>query len=1039
MEVATVLIGVAVFIISAVMIYCISAFSMREKTFEEVMAEQREREEKEREKAKAEKKAEKDLNKKKSFKKGKPDKVKEKSAQVTEPELKSEHKMVNLEIEPEIIEPTESSSLTVGLRQRSNKKEKIKSILVNKDEHPLIATKQVELHHKPMVPKDEMELKKSHEKQEKAFVGEPLIVKETKAKVSAELKENLPPKGVIDMKEDHKPRHRDEIRNSPKAKQPQGDAPLNGSRLVSVVKTAKLSDDEIQNLIDILLNRQGLTPSVPIASESWNKKSQKGDPMSMMKKQLEEKEKLLQEEKNNSVGLMSRVKEMRNELTVEKTKNASMEKRFQDQLMYQQAEMEALKARMQHTHEQHLVESNSLQARLHQAEKGGDRAAVQKISEENKILQEALTLKDKDALAHMEKIKQLERDLSSSVNKVKASEAAKKGLESKTNMYEDKIRQLESKQKDVDGLANQRVEEMVHELRKSESVNASLTTELQNATGALNTTKKEVTSLKAKLQELESHLTKVDANKGSELKLQESERKCSDLEKNVKNLEKQMSDLHQRLDGTTAELLCLQQENQRLNDASKIMQDKLQNAPSVPSNGSLHGNNISVEEHERILSEKAKEVNELSLGLESQKKTIGNLEAQVGSLQSQLSDQKTKNNDSGNSASSEIEKHDKGILQGLFPSIKVSEKLPHKEWVTAFQKQAEKTLSLYSTPEETQLLKEENKKSAESIAAYEKQISELTDSGQYAKLEAENKTLQSEVDHFRNIVSDTESKLRQLEKSLDAEEKKWHEKLRQAKSEGQKGGESAQRVRELECSVSQQDNQLQEYRRILSLTGNKLQELEEKVGAEEKNWHQKLATTEKELSETRNQLASMKQEITASQGSQEMKTKIEKLESDLKDAQEKITILTTEKEKVLSQSKDSDKKDFDGHELVELRTQLDAERKKNKDLSMNVVKLNGIIKTGQDALSQEQGMVRKLQESLDSKSMSSGISEIEESEQLRAKLIEKQRLLEREMATNKQLSERLVSLKLGCQRNTQASYETNHNLDIHFCLLIYQC
>ena len=56
-------------------------------------------------------------------------------------------------------------------------------------------------------------------------------------------------------------------------------------------------------------------------------------------------------------------------------------------------------------------------------------------------------------------------------------------------------------------------------------------------------------------------------------------------------------------------------------------------------------------------------------------------------------------------------------------------------------------------------------------------------------------------------------------------------------------------------------------------------------------------------------------------------------------------------------------------EVIELRTQLDAERKKNKDLSMNVVKLNGIIKTGQDALSQEQGLVKKLQESLDSKSM----------------------------------------------------------------------
>ena len=223
MEVATILIGVAVFIISAVMIYCISAFSMREKSFEEVMAEQREREEKEREKAKAEKKAEKDMSKKKNFKKGKQEKVKEKSAQVTEPELKNEHKMVNLEIKPEIIEPTEAVSLGAGLRQRSGKKEKVKSILTNKDEAPLIATKQAELHHKPQVPKDEMELKKSHEKAtEKSLITEPPMVKETRAKVSAEIKENLPPKGIMDMKEDLKPKHRDEVRQSPKAKHSQG-------------------------------------------------------------------------------------------------------------------------------------------------------------------------------------------------------------------------------------------------------------------------------------------------------------------------------------------------------------------------------------------------------------------------------------------------------------------------------------------------------------------------------------------------------------------------------------------------------------------------------------------------------------------------------------------------------------------------------------------------------------------------------------------------------------------------------------------------
>lgn len=54
-------------------------------------------------------------------------------------------------------------------------------------------------------------------------------------------------------------------------------------------------------------------------------------------------------------------------------------------------------------------------------------------------------------------------------------------------------------------------------------------------------------------------------------------------------------------------------------------------------------------------------------------------------------------------------------------------------------------------------------------------------------------------------------------------------------------------------------------------------------------------------------------------------------------------------------------------QLEELLRQLEAERKKNKDLSSTLVRLNGIIKTGQDALTQEQTLVKQLQEQLDEK------------------------------------------------------------------------
>lgn len=60
--------------------------------------------------------------------------------------------------------------------------------------------------------------------------------------------------------------------------------------------------------------------------------------------------------------------------------------------------------------------------------------------------------------------------------------------------------------------------------------------------------------------------------------------------------------------------------------------------------------------------------------------------------------------------------------------------------------------------------------------------------------------------------------------------------------------------------------------------------------------------------------------------------------------------------------------------MEEIQRQLEGERKKNKDLSSTLVRLNGIIKTGQDALMQEQKLVRQLQEQLTEKTKVSHLS-----------------------------------------------------------------
>lgn len=53
-------------------------------------------------------------------------------------------------------------------------------------------------------------------------------------------------------------------------------SPLNGSKLIASVKSANLKDSEIQTLIEILLNRQGISTSGAGAASAteWNKVTQ---------------------------------------------------------------------------------------------------------------------------------------------------------------------------------------------------------------------------------------------------------------------------------------------------------------------------------------------------------------------------------------------------------------------------------------------------------------------------------------------------------------------------------------------------------------------------------------------------------------------------------------------------------------------------------------------------------------------------------------------------------------------------------------------
>ncbi|KAI3352229.1 hypothetical protein L3Q82_005576 [Scortum barcoo] len=75
-------------------------------------------------------------------------------------------------------------------------------------------------------------------------------------------------------------------------------------KLLSAVSNATLSDDEMHKLMEVLNQRAG------VRHDSWQLACQKGDPLSMLKKQLEEKEKLLTTEQEGAATANNRLREL---------------------------------------------------------------------------------------------------------------------------------------------------------------------------------------------------------------------------------------------------------------------------------------------------------------------------------------------------------------------------------------------------------------------------------------------------------------------------------------------------------------------------------------------------------------------------------------------------------------------------------------------------------------------------------------------------------------------------------------------------------
>eukprot|EP00105_Crassostrea_gigas_P039069 XP_019923217.1 PREDICTED: ribosome-binding protein 1 isoform X10 [Crassostrea gigas] len=1024
MDPHVVLIGVTVFIVSAILIYLISVFGIKEKSYEEAIAEQRKRLEEEQEKSRRDKKAEKE---KKKGGKAKKEKPKENIEEAPKPK---ERKMLNLEIEAEIIEPFDSTELKqkpTTVKQRS----KPKSILANKDEKPLVSKETVEMPHFKPLPKDDVELKHEHEKKkevkmDKEKMGSPKISKKHKPVEEEVIVEQMTKATFLPM--DSKPK---------KGKQVQ-DSLTDSSELIQAVRSAQLGDQDIQSLIEVLLNKQGGGGS-SITAE-WNKKSQKGDPVVLLRRQLEEKERALQEEQQLAMANGNKIKEIRQELVHEKTRYSSLERQFQEKIAAQTQEIQALHSRMQTTHDNHLIESSRMQAHINKLEQSQNPAQMQQLKEENRKLKESYEKTKAEAIPPAEfnslrqKVSIMENELSNNVIKLNAAEKAKAAAVTKCSKLEEEMKKLKGTESEAEGMWSKRLEDVNQQLRKSESEKKTLSDRLKAA-------EKDCSGVKARLQELEKALNDA-SSKELEEKLKTSESAKSSVESSLKTTEKKLQEAENQKNSLQQELENLKTENKRLSEEAKISRERSlgdgQEAPKNKHNGDIHGEDKaiqeyknSLEEYKKMVAEKDKTIQGLQSDIEVQKKEATKLLEQAETQKKKNNELREKNwkamdalekaeksasdkitrvekeikKEQSTVAVSETEKYDKAILQRLFPEISLTDKLSHKDWMSSFEKQAASKIKAASEKkDDSAKVKEleESKKSLQSqLAELQKKVSES------AKLEARLKELESKNSQLQKQVGDSKSASSAQIAEAQSQVKSLQDKVTQLqrengelKSKASQSGSNDSRVRELEETNKKLQKQVEDYLAVLQTTESKLQQLENSVEGEERKWQDKAEALTVELQQAKDELATLKQDVekfknsdealteldfayrclekSLTQISDEMKDKVLSLEGQLKISEDKCSQLqdqVIEAEKRIStlQSSVQQSNTADlSQQMQDVQSQLDSEKKKSKDLASQIVKLNGIIKTGQDAIHQEQELVTKLKQQLEEREKSPG-------------------------------------------------------------------
>ncbi|XP_071516262.1 uncharacterized protein [Panulirus ornatus] len=876
----------AVVVVLTVVVYLLATLGTKETPFEEAVAVQRQKREQENAQTKSEKQ-----HKKQKVKKVKPKKDDSENVGVAVVQEVEDEPEPTPEPEPEPTpQPIEKK------KEKRKKKDKERDV----EEAPQkIVVEEVE--ETVTVKTEAVKVKAAPEPKPSppAPVMEAAVKAVEAPVVAPPVEVNSPPVAAV---EKHTPT---QDKKKKKEKQKNDISAMSQSKLLPMVQHAPLSGAEIQTLIDILLNKQQQNN----AAGDWVKKG-RVDPITQLKRQLEELENRLRDKDETQSALSAKITDLCSELHGERSRVTKLKTQLEDTIANHTRQMDAAASNAQSTQTARLNELRSSLEQEYQTKLQQQQQLVEQLqnaSNENEVTTLRASLDEAEMQAKMLQQEHAE-------------------LTQRCQQYEEHIRAHEEKRAGEDAARSAQLTELQAQIHNADAARAQALAELaamerdqEALAGQLANENRKFTQLQHKLRETLHEKAEVDSR--------------------LNKVESELCSVRQVVSDQNTSIERLKEEKESLASQS------VRPAAEGQENGDVHAEQTSAPNTahlETLVKEKESVIEEQLNEITNQQKEIARLKEDLESQRAKNNELREKNHKVMEALTSTEEKlmarlkqvDDQGAFLSEFetkalqvatqtsqqPEPEVVEKVV--EVVKVVEKAVEVMVEDPALKSQVEELIEENAELRNQVADLQR-VSVSTDGTQrVSELEEEVRVVTEKVTHYQKVLADTENLLKSLQASVESEEVAWNVRL----------SEKEKDVRQLTADKANLQLQVKQ----LEDTLEKVKEAED-AAAEICGMEFALTCIEKSLPFIVTQMQAQLK-VLQEQLQKEEKEKASVLEQ-LQQAQEQLTQTATQGGSASDEAS-----------LLELKADND--------------KLRTLVSVGQDASRQQEQLIEQLQEEL---------------------------------------------------------------------------